>query len=69
MYIAYSALLLKESFGQNPDLQPENQLPAPTDNELLIRYRAYQATCDKYNREITAIQKYIPGWQPKFYSK
>lgn len=35
-------------------------------HELILRYRAYQTTCDKFSREITAIQKYIPGWTPKF---
>ena len=57
MHIAYSAL---------------SQLPAATKNktplskELTLRYNAYRRTCNKYSHEIAAIQKYLPGWQPKF---
>jgi hypothetical protein len=58
MYIAYSAL--------QPMQQPNNT-PEKPGNELLLRYQAYQTTCSKYRREIADIQKYMPGWQPKFY--
>ncbi|MDB4926793.1 hypothetical protein [Mucilaginibacter sp.] len=35
-----------------------------TEEQLIIRFKAYQATCNKYTKEIAAIQKYIPGWLP-----
>ncbi|HWZ35883.1 MAG TPA: hypothetical protein VNW51_06960 [Mucilaginibacter sp.] len=56
MHIAYTAL-------------PENK-PRPKhgnaadDDQLLIRLKAYYAVCDKYSKEITAIQKRLPGWLP-----
>jgi len=59
MYIAYSAL-------QSLNQQQTNNQAAP-ETELQLRYRAYHATCEKYRREITDIQKFIPNWQPKFY--
>jgi hypothetical protein len=62
MYIAYSAL-------PNLNRQTEHQRHEEPENNLLIRYRAYVATCEKYHLEITAIQKYIPGWQPAFQVK
>ena len=70
MYIAYSALAPNERLKQN--LTPQHQIKQPKSLEedtLQIRYRAHIAVCEKYSREITAIQKHIPGWQPKFYSK
>ncbi len=59
MHLAYSAI--------NPtnNLSPQDQYEQP-DNELSLRYQAYQITCEKYRREIAAIQQYIPGWLPKF---
>ena len=59
MYIAYSAL--QTASQQNTPIQTESQ-----NSELLLRYQAYQSTCQKYHREITAIQQYLPGWTPAF---
>jgi hypothetical protein len=58
MYIAYSALNQHNNQLQNQSNQPQT--------ELQQRYEAYQITCNKYSREIAAIQKYMPGWMPKF---
>jgi hypothetical protein len=33
---------------------------------IIIRLKAYQAICEKYKREIVAIQKYLPNWAPAF---
>ncbi len=60
MHIAYSAIANSSANQQQPGIHNE------TDNEMLLRYQAYQTTCDKYSREIAAIQKYIPGWVPRF---
>jgi hypothetical protein len=60
MYIAYSALQIISQ--QTETNTTENNLQ----HELLLRYQAYQTTCSKYTREIAAIQKYLPGWQPAF---
>jgi hypothetical protein len=57
MYIAYSALN-QHNTQQNLSNQPQT--------ELQQRYEAYQAACNKYSHEIAAIQKYLPGWMPKF---
>lgn len=57
MHIAYSALNNSHQ-QQNQALQPET--------ELQLRYQAYQTVCNKYSREIIAIQKRLPGWMPKF---
>lgn len=55
MYIAYSAL------------RPQITGHAETKNiELQIRYRAYLDACSKHRRYISEIQKYIPGWTPRF---
>lgn len=59
MHIAYSAL-------HEPVDNNQHNLTAPADHEPLLRYQAYQAACNKYHKEITAIQKYIPGWMPAF---
>jgi hypothetical protein len=56
MHIAYSAL-------QNTTRQTAQAKPT-TDDQLSIRFKAYQTACNKYSKEITAIQKYIPGWVP-----
>lgn len=58
MYLAYSALNTLPATETNQQLNSEN--------EQLLRYNAYQSTCDKYSNEIAAIQKYFPGWLPKF---
>ena len=58
MHLAYSAV---STISNN---QPTGtQLNGP-ENEIQLRYNAYRATCDKFGREIAAIQKYIPGWVP-----
>jgi hypothetical protein len=59
MYIAYSAL------QQQTDNKEHNHTLQP-DHEPLLRYLAYQAACNKYSKEIAAIQQYIPGWMPAF---
>jgi len=59
MYIAYSAL-------QVDSQQNAPNKTGPQHNELLIRYQAYQSTCQKFHLEITAIQQYLPGWTPAF---
>jgi hypothetical protein len=55
MHIAYSAFNDDNKSHQNID-DPETQ----------IRYRAYQQACEKHKQNIVQIQKYIPGWFPKF---
>lgn len=57
MYLAYSAL--------RPCAGPEGNHPE-TNPELLLRYQAYLNACSKYSAYIAEIQKYFPGWQPKF---
>lgn len=59
MYVAYSAL------SAATDTQVNNQQPK-LENERLLRYKAYQATCQKLSAQIAAVQKYIPGWMPEF---
>jgi hypothetical protein len=61
MYIAYSALR-----DLNPQNEQNNQNQTAA-NQPQNRNQAYQTICSKYRREIADIQKYIPGWQPKFY--
>ncbi len=61
MHLAYSALSTNDS-NQQQSIAEQQQ----SGNELILRYRAYQTACNKYSREIAAIQKYIPGWVPKF---
>ena len=56
MHIAYSAL--NQTSNQNNN--KANQ------TETMLRYEAYQATCNKYSSKITEIQKYLPGWMPVF---
>ncbi len=61
MHLAYSSI----NSNFTTELQPgEHQ--QPMDNERVIRYRAYQIACSKYADEIIAIQKYFPGWLPRF---
>jgi len=56
MHIAYSALRTK----------PKNGKSQLANAELNERYQAYQTACNKYQAEIAAIQKYMPGWLPPF---
>jgi len=58
MHLAHSAL--QNTIRQ---ISPVNTME---EEQLNIRFKAYQAVCNKYSREITAIQKYIPGWVPAF---
>jgi hypothetical protein len=59
MHLVYSAI------NNNDDSRQRNN-QSETDNEMLLRYRAYQTACDKYRHEIASIQKYLPGWMPEF---
>jgi hypothetical protein len=59
MYIAYSALRTTTKKGKS---QLKNQ-------QLQQRLEGYHATCQKYSKEIAAIQKYLPGWMPVFEAK
>lgn len=64
MHIAYSAL-------NQPNAAAVFPLDSNIDNnddlsEPLLRYQAYLAACQKLGKEITAIQKYSPGWLPAF---
>jgi hypothetical protein len=61
MYVAYSAIRASET---NKRLAINEQ--APLTHEMLLRYEAYQTVCNKLSREIEAIQKYNPGWLPRF---
>lgn len=56
MHIVHSALRTKKI--------KDNYLL--NDRELQQRYEGYQLACTKYRQEIAAIQKYLPGWAPKF---
>ncbi|GGH03527.1 hypothetical protein [Mucilaginibacter phyllosphaerae] len=56
MHLAHSALRTKQKNGKS-------QL---ANKELDERYRAYLTACNKYQAEIAAIQKYMPGWLPPF---
>jgi hypothetical protein len=62
MHLAFSAI----NTINNSQHQLNNGQQDPTNVDLLLRYQAYQTACDKYSQEIAAIQKYIPGWLPKF---
>jgi hypothetical protein len=62
MHLAYSAISTINNNQNTPVNEDQNQLC----NDLILRYQAYQTTCEKYSREIAAIQKYMPGWMPKF---
>jgi hypothetical protein len=56
MHLAYSSI----STTIQQQHQENNQ------NERQLRYLAYLVTCQKFRREIAAIQKYLPGWAPEF---
>lgn len=61
MRLVYSA-------PQNTDsnLKATTGYSKPISRRERLRYRGYQAACQKYEQEIAAIQQYIPGWQPAF---
>lgn len=60
MHLAYSAFN-NLSIEEQPGVKPP-----PVKQKLRLRYKGYQAACQKYEQEIAAIQQYIPGWQPAF---
>jgi hypothetical protein len=62
MHIAYSAI----NTVTTNQLSQAGEYNTQTNSELILRYQAYEATCNKYRHEIAAIQKYLPGWVPKF---
>jgi hypothetical protein len=61
MHLVYSA-------SQNTDsnIKATVSISKPTSRTAKLRYRGYQAACQKYKHEIAAIQQYMPGWQPAF---
>ena len=62
MHLAFSAI----DTINNCQHQSNNEDQDQPNVNLLLRYQAYQNACDKYSQEITAIQKYMPGWLPEF---
>jgi hypothetical protein len=62
MHIVYS--VFSETTYQNQTTASADM--QQVDADLAIRFTAYQETCSKYQDEITAIRKYIPGWKPEF---
>jgi hypothetical protein len=38
----------------------------PANKQHALRLKAYRATCQKFNKEIAAIQQYLPGWAPAY---
>lgn len=58
MHLVYSAL-------QTTPQQTNTGKPH-ADEHHKLRCQAYRETCNKYTREIAAIQKYLPGWIPAF---
>lgn len=62
MHLAYSAIsTIAENLHPSTDKQNEKN-----NNEILLRYLAYQTVCNKYSQEIASIQKYMPDWMPQF---
>jgi hypothetical protein len=57
MHIAYSAT-------RDVNRQIIIKRPAAANPQHALRLKAYLATCQKFNKEIAAIQKYLPGWAP-----
>ncbi|WP_214072408.1 hypothetical protein [Mucilaginibacter sp. dw_454] len=58
MHIAYTKLKDNKSRPTQGNTTDNNQLS--------IRFKAYYTVCNKYSKEITAIQKYLPGWVPPY---
>jgi hypothetical protein len=56
MHIAYSALHDSDEKSREHKDQHTTRL----------RYRAYKQACEKHQEYIAQIQKYLPGWFPKF---
>jgi hypothetical protein len=59
MHLAYSALKQTSKSTHTADMAKANHIKK-------LRYKGYKAACHKYQQEIAAIQKYIPGWKPDF---
>jgi hypothetical protein len=57
MHIAYSAIR-----GVNSQIIIKQ--PVAANPQHALRLKAYQETCQKFNKEIAAIQQYLPGWAP-----
>lgn len=60
MHLAYSAI------NNNNDVTPGNGSINGSETELSLRFKAYLKTCEKFRKEIAAIQSYLPGWTPEF---
>jgi len=59
MYLAYSAI--------NNNNTPSGNVSADVaETEVSLRYKAYLNTCEKFRKEIAAIQNYLPDWTPEF---
>lgn len=63
MHIAYSAIQQEETNSAQYSCMANDDA---SQHEPLLRYYAYQAACKKLDKEIVAIQKYLPGWMPAF---
>jgi hypothetical protein len=63
MYIAYSATNCTAYNAQ----QKRSRLAKFIPRKQKQRIEGYQAACRKYQKEIEAIQEYLPGWQPKLH--
>ncbi|WP_121810876.1 hypothetical protein [Mucilaginibacter kameinonensis] len=61
MYIAFSAL--RQTAQGSID---EYKTEVVNEQEALQRIEGYRMACEKYQNEIAAIQKYMPGWLPSF---
>jgi len=60
MHLVHSAIRIITTNHHSLENNQQQQLS----DEIILRYYAQQTTCDKYSREIAAIQKYLPGWTP-----
>lgn len=61
MYIAFSALRQPTQISHD-----EYKAEVANEHEVLQRVEGYRMACEKYQDEIAAIQKYMPGWLPSF---
>lgn len=62
MHIVHS--VFSETAYQNQTTAYEDA--KQVDLDLALRFTAYQEVCSKYQDEIKAIRKYMPGWKPEF---
>lgn len=58
MHLAYSALRSNAKSGRSINKLSKN------DKNMQLKYLGYLSACEKYKNEISAIQQYIPGWEP-----